>query len=58
MRERILDVFLKNNYVGQLKQKRNGDLTFTYSQTYLSKARVGISISLPLRSEEFERQCC
>ena len=54
MSERILDVYLKNNYVGQLKQKRSGDLTFTYSQTYLSKARIGISISLPLRSEEFE----
>ncbi len=54
MSERTLDVYLKENYVGQLRQKRNGNLTFTYSEVYLSKARTGISISLPLQSGEFQ----
>ena len=54
MSERILDVYLKDEYAGPLKQNQNGTLTFNYDEGYLSKAQRGISISLPLQSKAFE----
>ena len=54
MSERILGVYLKGDYVGQLKQNQSGNLAFSYDKAYVSKAQRGISISLPLQPEPFE----
>ena len=54
MSERILDVYLKDDSVGQLKQNQSGVLTFTYSEAYISKAQIGLSISLPLQFKTFK----
>ncbi len=53
MTDRILDVYLKDQLIGQLVQSDRGALAFSYNQAYLSTAQTGISISLPLQSNPF-----
>lgn len=48
---RILDVYLRENPVGNLEQTNGGELAFTYDTDYLNAAAYGISLSLPLQAE-------
>lgn len=48
---RILDVYLRENPVGNLEQTDGGELAFTYDADYLDAATHGISLSLPLQAE-------
>ncbi len=45
---RVLDVYLNNNFVGELVQDDSGELEFTYDQNYLENGSHAISLSLPL----------
>jgi serine/threonine-protein kinase HipA len=44
---RILDVYLCDNFVGTLTQDDSGDLEFSYDLGYLETTSRGISLSLP-----------
>jgi serine/threonine-protein kinase HipA len=48
---RLLDVYLHDDFVGALTQDESGELEFTYDQTYLKEADFGISLSLPVEKE-------
>ncbi|NQY80278.1 MAG: type II toxin-antitoxin system HipA family toxin [Candidatus Caenarcaniphilales bacterium] len=50
---RVLEVYLKDKYVGELQQSEAGGYIFTYDEEYLETSDIGISISLPLQSEPF-----
>ena len=50
---RKLDVYLQEHRVGCLEQANSGDLVFTYDADYLTIAKYGISLSLPLQKENF-----
>jgi len=49
MSERVLDVYLQEKLVGQLRQGQSGALDFTYAEAFLSSSPIGISLSLPLQ---------
>ncbi|MBT4880852.1 MAG: type II toxin-antitoxin system HipA family toxin [Alphaproteobacteria bacterium] len=51
---RILDVYLYDVYAGQLVQDDSGVLSYAYDLSYLAKSNPAISLSLPLRSEDYE----
>lgn len=51
---RILDVYLNDQFVGLLIQDSRGDLSFSYDVDYMHSSQRGISVSLPLRSEEYK----
>ena len=56
MAQRILNVFLKETLIGQLKQENSGTTRFQYAQAWLdSPEAVPLSASLPLRKERFSR---
>ncbi|MBP9694769.1 MAG: type II toxin-antitoxin system HipA family toxin [Alphaproteobacteria bacterium] len=50
----MLDVYLNNQLVGTLEQRKGGSLAFSYDSQFLTGAKSGISLSLPLQSEPFE----
>lgn len=50
----MLDVYLNNQLVGTLEQRKGGSLTFSYDSQFLTGAKSGISLSLPLQREPFE----
>ena len=50
---RTLDVYLHENFAGQLTQDKSGRLSFVYNLTYLSQRNFALSISLPLQPEPF-----
>lgn len=56
---RILDVYLNENHVGELRQDGAGQISFTYNEQYLeNKGAQFLSHSLPLRKETFDfREC-
>lgn len=56
---RILDVYLLENYVGQLTQNNNGELGFFYTSEWLGNGKaIPLSQSLPLQVEPFlNREC-
>ena len=51
---RILDVYLKGFYAGQLEQKKDGSLSFSYDSAYITDQNLAISLSLPLRLDAYE----
>ena len=52
---RILDVYLNENHVGELRQDGAGQISFTYNEQYLeNKGAQFLSHSLPLRKETFD----
>lgn len=56
---RVLDVYLKEDLVGQLEQADSGTMRFHYHETWLgSKSAVALSASLPLISKRFGRNEC
>lgn len=56
---RILDVYLKEQLVGELEQDDSGSLWFRYGASWLSSgSSVPLSHSLPLRDEPFRRNEC
>ncbi len=56
---RQLDVYLRDRLVGMLSQDNHGDIGFCYAPEWLgSSFAIGISQSLPLRSEPFSRREC
>lgn len=56
---RVLDVYLHKDLAGQLVQDDHGDLSFTYSMTYMEGAQsIPLSNSLPFRPEPFTRREC
>jgi serine/threonine-protein kinase HipA len=56
---RLLDVYLHEYLIGQLKQDDHGQMLFNYNESWLnSKDSVVLSCSLPLRSEKFKRNDC
>lgn len=56
---KILDVYFHEKIVGQLVQDIHGDITFTYSSSWLhGPDAIRISCSLPLQKETFKRKQC
>lgn len=56
---RQLDVYLNADLTGHLVQDDHGNLSFEYGEAWLAQDRaVPLSISLPLRSEPFNRREC
>ena len=56
---KILDVYFHEKIVGQLIQDNHGDMSFTYSTTWLKdKNAIRISCSLPLQVDTFMRKEC
>ncbi len=56
---RVLDVYLKEDLVGQLEQDDSGAMRFRYAETWLAtKGAIPLSVSLPLRRERFGRNEC
>jgi serine/threonine-protein kinase HipA len=56
---RVLNVYLKEELVGQLEQDDSGSMRFRYDGAWLSsKSALPLSASLPLRSERFRRNEC
>jgi len=56
---RTLDVYLRRHLVGQLIQDENGQLAFSYSESWLNHAgAIPLSHSLPLRKAKFNRNEC
>jgi serine/threonine-protein kinase HipA len=57
--KRLLNVFLKNDLVGELEQDKDGALHFRYAESWLdSKPIFPLSASLPLQKERFARKLC
>lgn len=50
---RRLDVYLREDAVGTLRQTSNGQLTFAYNKDYLSRGRAAISFAMPLSDEPY-----
>lgn len=50
---RVLDVYLKERKVGELKQDEDASLTFTFDSNYLADNPVTLSVSLPVKEEPF-----
>lgn len=56
---RVLNVFLKDQLVGQLEQDGSGAMRFCYDETWLGAiSAFPLSASLPLRRERFGRKEC
>lgn len=56
---RILDVYLLENYVGQLTQDNNGELGFSYTSEWLGNDKaIPLSQSLPLQVKPFSNREC
>jgi serine/threonine-protein kinase HipA len=56
---RTLDVYLRNDLVGQLIQDDGGQMVFKYREDWLNKpVATPLSQSLPLRRERFNRKEC
>jgi serine/threonine-protein kinase HipA len=56
---KTLDVYLRQDLVGQLIQDENGQLAFYYAEGWLNNpAAVPLSHSLPLRKQKFNRNDC
>ena len=56
---RRLNVFLHQDYVGELLQDDSGQLSFTYAKEWLDKAgATALSYSLPVRAEPFSGREC
>lgn len=57
--EKILDVYFHEKIVGKLIQDKNGEMSFTYSHSWLADPNaISISCSLPLQKETFKRKNC
>ncbi|MEM0951686.1 MAG: type II toxin-antitoxin system HipA family toxin [Cyanobacteria bacterium P01_H01_bin.74] len=57
--DRHLDVYLHDNYVGELIQDEHGQLVFDYAVSWLEDPNaVPLSQSIPLRTERFSRKEC
>jgi len=57
--KRSLNVFLKQDLVGDLEQDKDGALHFRYAEGWLnSKPAIPLSTSLPLQKERFGRKLC
>ncbi len=50
---RVLDVYLKDQKAGELKQNEDASLTFTDNDDHLTNNPVAFSVSLPVREEPF-----
>ncbi len=56
---RTLDVYLDRDFVGQLGQDRDGQMSFAYDGSWLKdERRVPLSRSLPLQEEPFTQKQC
>ncbi len=56
---KVLDVYLYGNLVGNLKQNQSGLISFKYHEEWLkNKNAIPISISLPLKEAAFRRKDC
>jgi serine/threonine-protein kinase HipA len=56
---KTLDVYLYNDLTGHLIQDDGGQMTFSYSSTWLQNDRaIPLSHSLPLTKERFKRKDC
>jgi serine/threonine-protein kinase HipA len=56
---KLLDVYLHEHLVGELKQDNDGQILFTYSDCWLKNPdAVAISCSLPLQRKSFKRKEC
>jgi serine/threonine-protein kinase HipA len=56
---KLLDVYLHENIVGELKQDNDGQILFTYSDHWLNNPNAAqISHSLPLQKKSFKRKEC
>jgi len=56
---RTLDVYLRQNLIGQLIQDEHGEMAFAYAANWLDTAgAIPLSHSLPLRKERFNRHEC
>ncbi len=56
---RTLDVYLLEKLAGQLVQEDDGQLTFTYAESYLTDpAALALSHSLPLSGETYPSKIC
>jgi len=56
---KLLDVYLHEEIVGELKQDDDGQIVFTYSDHWINKPdAVPLSCSLPLQSKSFKRKEC
>ena len=54
---RILDVYLQEQFVGQLMQDDSGRLQFQYDEKYVfSEEPLPVSLSMPVRLERYEEQ--
>lgn len=57
--DRILDVYLNTDMVGQLVQNKHGEMLFSYDASWLNHPSARpLSNSLPLRKEPFSRNEC
>lgn len=57
MNVQILDVYLNDMIVGELRQNPSGGLSFAYCHNYFSNNNnIAISVSLPLQAEPFTGQ--
>lgn len=57
--KRILDVYLHQNFVGNLIQDAHGQMTFDYAESWLENpAAKPLSHSLPLTKKHFNRNEC
>lgn len=56
---KTLDVYLHDNFVGQLVQDKHGQMVFTYDKKWLNNpAAIPLSQSLPLQKEPFMQKQC
>ena len=56
---RTLDVYLLEKLAGHLVQEDDGQLTFTYAESYLAfPAALALSHSLPLSAETYPSKLC
>lgn len=56
---RKLDVYLREEFTGQLIQDEHGQMSFSYAESWLKNSNaVPLSYSLPLRKERFSRNEC
>lgn len=54
-----LDIYFDEKLVGQLSQDIHGEINFTYAKSWLNDPHaIGISCSLPLQKETFNRKIC
>ena len=54
----ILDVFLLDKFVGTLATTSNRGIAFQYDSNYLEHDTLPLSLSLPLRAEEYSQDEC